>query len=99
VAHQHARDLFLLALLLNHPNPDVVVRKFRKLVDDLTWDSESPDDQSYLALVRRSAAAFDRMTSDLLIATKTETQTTNAHARPLGASAYAARTDPTAAVD
>jgi hypothetical protein len=69
VAHQHARDLFLLALLSTHPQPAVVVRRFRKLVDELTWDTDSADDQSYLSLVHRSAAAFDRMIQDLLLAT------------------------------
>ena len=67
VAHQHTRDLFLLALLSTHPRPQHVMREFRRLVDDLTGlGTDSLDDQSYLALVQRSAAAFDRMIQGVL---------------------------------
>ena len=70
VAHQHARDLFLVALLATHPRPQRVMGEFRRLVDDLAGlDADSLDDQTYLALVQRSAAAFDRMIQGVLLAT------------------------------
>jgi len=70
VAHQHTRDLFLIALLSTHPAPQCVLREFRRLVDDLArLDTESLDDQAYLDLVQRSAAAFDRMLQGVLPST------------------------------
>jgi len=70
VAHQQMLDLFLVALLAKHSDPEGVMRQFRELVDQLT--ATTPHlvrDESFLAAVRRSATRFDGMVQRLLPAT------------------------------
>jgi hypothetical protein len=70
VAHQQMLDLFLVALIAKHSDPQGVMRQFRELVDQLTAATpELVRDESFLAAVRRSATRFDGMVQRLLPAT------------------------------
>jgi hypothetical protein len=52
-------DLFLVALIAKHSDPQGVMRQFRELVDQLTAATpELVRDESFLAAVRRSATRF-----------------------------------------
>ena len=74
VAQQQIHDLFLIALLSTHPEPDIVIRQFRKLVAGLTAGTAtgSIPDESFVAAVRRSASRFDGMVQRLLPATRAD---------------------------
>lgn len=70
VAHQQMLDLFLVALIAKHSDPQGLMRQFRELVGQLTAATpELVRDESFLAAVRRSATRFDGMVQQLLPAT------------------------------
>ena len=73
VAHQQMLDLFLVALIAKHSDPQGVMRQFRELVDQLTAATPAlVRDESFLARVRRSATRFDGMVQRLLPATHSQ---------------------------
>ena len=82
VAHEQMQDLFLVALVAQHPDPRGVLRQFRELVYHFTAATASDPavEESFVAAIRRSAIRFDRMVERLLLATgappRTETAST-----------------------
>lgn len=85
VAHQQMLDLFLVALIAKHADPEGVMRQFRELIDQLTAATpELVHDESFIAAVRRSATRFDGMVQRLLPATHSQHRLEITSAKPVG---------------